>query len=58
MWDTCALGDDCPKTIRLTIYMPLLLIPMWVMGMRGRDEHHKYGFGDFALRETADGKKC
>ena len=52
MWDTCALGDDCPKTLQLTIWFVIYIH----MGMRGRDEHHKYRYGDFALKETTDGK--
>ena len=27
------------------------------MGMRGRDEHKKYCFGDFTIQSTSDGRK-
>ena len=46
-----ALGAEDPVTLQQTIW--------WListqMGTRGRDEHHKFRFGDFTIKETSYG---
>ena len=51
MWQHGALGASDPVTLQHTIW--------WListqMGTRGRDEHHKFKFGDFQLKKASDG---
>ena len=51
MWQHGALGASDPVTLQQTIW--------WListqMGTRGRDEHHKFKFGDFELKKASDG---
>ena len=51
MWQHGALGASDPVTLQQTIW--------WLintqMGTRGRDEHHKFKFGDFKLKKASDG---
>ena len=51
MWQHGALGGSDPVTLQQTIW--------WListqMGTKGRDEHHKFKFGDFQLKKASDG---
>ena len=51
LWQQGALGASDPVTLQKTIW--------WListqMGTRGRDEHHKFKFGDFQLKKASDG---
>ena len=51
LWQQGALGTSNPVTLQQTVW--------WListqMGTRGRDEHHKFKFGDFQFRKTSDG---
>ena len=51
LWSSQALGDHSPKNLQMTIWFCLCIH----MGMRGRDEHHKYRFGDFTLKFSSEG---
>ena len=53
MWERKALGDHTPLNLQLTIWFLICLH----MGMRGRDEHHKYRYGDFRICATVEGKE-
>ena len=53
LWTSNALGDHSPQNLQYTIWFLICLH----MGMRGRDEHHKYKFGSFDINTTSHGKK-
>ena len=53
LWSSQALGDHSPKNLQMTIWFCLCIH----MGMRGRDEHHRYRFGDFTLKFTSEGQE-
>ena len=51
LWSSQALGDHSPKNLQMTIWFCLCVH----MAMCGRDEHHRYRFGDFTLKFTSEG---
>ena len=53
LWDCNALGAYSPESLEHTIWFLLTMH----MGMRGRDEHHKLCFGDFAIKSDSSGLK-
>ena len=53
LWQTGALGCSNPESLMHTVWF----LVCYHMGMRGRDEHKKYCFGDFTIQSTSDGRK-
>ena len=51
LWQQGALGTSNPVTLQQTVWWSIST----QMGTRGRDEHHKFKFGDFQFRKTSDG---
>ena len=53
LWQTGALGCSNPESLMHTVWF----LVCYHMGMRERDEHKKYCFGDFTIQSTSDGRK-
>ena len=51
LWKQGALGASDPATLQQTVWW---LISTY-LGTRGRDEHHKFRFGDLLLKKTTGG---
>ena len=51
LWAEGGLGNENPGQLQQTIWWLLST----QMGTRGCDEHHKFKFGDFAIKKNSDG---